>query len=280
MRNHLIWLFHYLLPKKFLTLLCGTTANVQQTWFKNWLIKTFIKQYQVNMAEALKESPEDYLTFNDFFIRALKPSVRTFAQSLLISPVDGCISQMGRINKTKMIQAKGREYTVQALLDLPESEKTPFDEGLFTTLYLSPKDYHRVHMPIDGLLKKVIYLPGQLFSVQPKTTELIPSLFAQNERCVCYFETAIGMMAFVFVGATIVGKIGLKWQGELKRCGKKQIFDYSSDKKEECTYRQGEEIGYFKLGSTVIILLENHPSVDWSRNLQENSLIRLGDALT
>ncbi len=269
---------HYILPKKLLTLVCGFFANVKTPFFKNWLISTFIKRYQVNMQEAVHSTAHDYPTFNDFFIRPLKPGLRPIERAAITSPVDGQISEIGPIVKGQLLQAKGKYYSVSSLLGLKD-ETTAFDSGLFTTIYLSPKDYHRVHMPIEGTLKKMTYIPGQLFSVQPLTTRHIPSLFAINERCVCFFETPKGLMAMVLVGATSVGRMGIQWHGELTRQDKKIDFDDALSNR-TIHLKQGDEMGYFKLGSTVILLFAEGKNFAWLESLGAMTPVKLGQALS
>jgi phosphatidylserine decarboxylase precursor len=208
----------WLLPKRLLTVLLGLGAS-STAWprFSRFVMAQFIRRYQVNMDEALHPDLMHYASFNDFFIRELKPGCRPKAAAPLISPVDGVISQMGAITAGRLMQAKGKTYTLQALLGVPETEVAPWVGGTFMTLYLAPKDYHRIHMPIAGRVVKTQYLPGKLFSVQPLTTRVIPQLFAQNERVAVWFETALGPMVMVLVGATIVGKIATTWHGEFTR---------------------------------------------------------------
>lgn len=277
--DYLKTLPQFMVPKQELTTFAGFMANVKQPTVKNYLIKRFIKKYHVNMQEALHENPEYYTTFNDFFIRQLKPSCRPTAQARVISPVDGCISEIGRIQQGQLLQAKGWTYSVQSLLASDTALASQFEQGLFATLYLSPKDYHRVHMPIAGTLKQATYVPGKLFSVQPTTARVIPSLFSRNERLVTLFDTDIGPMAMVLVGATIVGAIGTYWHGDIQR--QSSVYELPSlalrDKKMHLL--QQEEMGYFKLGSTVILLLTENCSLNWVETLQAQSSIRLGQAL-
>lgn len=270
--DYLKCLLQYSLPKKTLTTLCGILANSTHPAIKNPLIRAFIRQYNVDMSEAKEENPEYYATFNDFFIRHLKPNVRPIADNKIISPVDGYISEIGAIHEGSLIQAKGRDYSVEALLT---SEGASFKDGLFATLYLSPSDYHRVHMPLAGTLKEMIYVPGALFSVQPATTRRIPNLFARNERLVVFFDTDVGLMAMVLVGATIVGAIGTSWQGDIKRRSKPQKTTYAKPK----LLRQADEMGYFKLGSTVILLFADRKRVRWQEGLCSGDKIRFGQEL-
>lgn len=264
----------YFLPKKGMTVLAGYLANVKNPFVKNFIIQQFIKQYPVNMCEALIEDPTAYPCFNDFFIRHLKSEARVMALSDIVSPVDGCISAIGPIEKEKLIQAKGREYTVQQLLACSKDVATQFTQGQFATLYLSPKDYHRVHMPLDAELVSMTYIPGALFSVQPSTVRVVPNLFARNERLAVFFDTAIGPMVMVLVGATIVGAIGTCWHGDLIRTNKNQTFEYA-----RLLFKKGDEMGYFKLGSTVILLFANSHLMKWNDSISTGRTICYGQAL-
>lgn len=265
---------HYLLPKQGLTFLAGILANVKNPRIKNCLIKQFIAAYQVNMDEAVQEDPQAYSNFNDFFIRHLKMDRRPIAPASVISPVDGCVSEIGKIQSGHIIQAKGKKYTVQELLACDEQTAEQFTHGQFTTLYLSPKDYHRIHMPIDAELKSMTYVPGALFAVKPSSVQAVPKLFARNERLVVFFNTALGPMVMVLVGATIVGAIGTSWHGELQRSNKKVSFAY-----EDRFLKQAEEMGYFKLGSTVILLFADGNKINWNKQLTPGASIRFGEAL-
>lgn len=264
----------YLIPKQALTVLAGFAAQITHQGFKNALIRQFIRAYQVNMSEALIEDPTQYRTFNDFFIRHLKPDVRPMAPAAIVSPVDGVVSEIGAIQKGSLIQAKGHQYSVQELLACSLERAAEYQDGQFATLYLSPKDYHRVHMPMDARLIGMTYVPGALFSVSPTTARTIPKLFARNERLVIYFDTAIGPMAMVMVGATIVGAIGTSWHGELKRQKTTLSFDYNQH-----PFQKGDEAGYFKLGSTVILLFANGSEMTWNKSLSSGSAIKLGQHL-
>lgn len=267
---------HYLLPKHSLTVLAGLLADVRTPQIKNYIIRHFIHKYAVNMSEARDENPESYASFNDFFIRHLKPGCRPIADADIISPVDGCISEMGDIHEGSILQAKNRYYTVDDLLACDPSFSTQFKNGRFATLYLSPKDYHRVHMPIEGKLSHMIHVPGKLFSVQPLTARTIPHLFSRNERLVIFFNTSVGLMAMVMVGATIVGGIGTSWQGDIVRNGEKQYFDYRQNQAKPIQLEQGAEMGYFKLGSTVIMLFAEGNRMQWAPDLTPGSVVRFG----
>ncbi|MDF1678782.1 MAG: archaetidylserine decarboxylase [Legionellaceae bacterium] len=269
----------YTLPKQALTAFAGLLANVKVAWIKNYLIRYFLKNHDVNMQEAIYESVEAYESFNDFFARHLKPGLRPIAATDIVSPVDGYVSEFGAITKGQLLQAKGKYYSVETLLASDNAHSNVFEKGAFMTLYLSPKDYHRVHMPLAGMLQSMVHVPGTLFSVQPTTTQHIPQLFARNERLVLSFETAFGRVAVVLVGATIVGAIGTRWQGDLPR--PKKVKSYADDlvvwSDADKTLKKADELGYFKLGSTVILLFEQ--PVRWASALQAGMSIRLGNAL-
>lgn len=275
-RDYLKTFPQYLMPKKALTRLAGLLARVTEPRIKDVLIQGFIEKFQVNMTEALEENPQNYACFNDFFIRHLKPNIRPLADARVVSPVDGVISELGTVKEGQILQAKGRYYTVDELLVCDSEQSQPFINGYFATLYLAPKDYHRIHMPIDARLRNMIYVPGRLFSVQPTTARVIPQLFARNERLVVFFDTALGLMAMVLVGATIVGAIGTSWEGDIKRSKGKQYFDYQQ---QNIQLRQGDEMGYFKLGSTVILMLADQQPWQWLENLCPGSSIKFGEAL-
>jgi phosphatidylserine decarboxylase len=268
----------YIIPKHGLTALAGCLAEVKEPRVKNYIIQRFIKKFQVNMSEALIEDPTAYACFNEFFIRHLKPECRPLAQADLISPVDGCVSELGAIQEGQLIQAKGRYYSVAELLACSDENASEFVNGQFATLYLSPKDYHRVHMPVDAELLSMTYVPGALFSVQPTTARVVPKLFARNERLVISFSTQVGPMVMVMVGATIVGAIGTRWHGDIKRSKQNTHFDYSKIEMNK-SMAQGDEMGYFKLGSTVVLLFANGEKVHWNKNLKAGSAVRFGEAL-
>lgn len=269
----------YITPKYALTLYAGFWANMKIRVVKNRLIKRFIHKYGVNMHEASREKIEDYTCFNDFFIRHLKPECRPIAAADIISPVDGCVSEIGTISAGQLLQAKGRYYSVHELLACEAAVSEQFSSGYFATLYLSPKDYHRVHMPMDGTLQDMIYVPGKLFSVQPTTARVIPHLFARNERLVVLFQTKIGLMAMVLVGATIVGSIGTAWHGDVHRSRKPKYFNYSSTDTAATVLQKAAEMGYFKLGSTVILLFANDARLQWQSDMCAGHSIRFGEAL-
>ena len=256
MTDHLKILLQYLLPKHLVSRLVGRLAAKEGTRLPQWLIKRFIRQYKVNMSEALYENPAHYASFNDFFTRALKADARPVVEdeSLLAMPVDGAISQLAPIMQGRIIQAKGHDYSARTLLGGDKALAEPFMGGDFATIYLAPKDYHRIHMPIDGVLKTMIYVPGELFSVNPLTASRVPELFARNERVVCVFDTAVGPMAMVLVGATIVASIETVWSGTVTPPAGKRIQRWDYDTATAPRLAKGAEMGRFKLGSTVVCL--------------------------
>ncbi|BCA97147.1 phosphatidylserine decarboxylase proenzyme [Legionella antarctica] len=268
----------YVIPQHGLTTFAGCVANVKNPKVKNYIIERFIRKYQVNMREALIEDPSAYACFNDFFIRHLKPECRPLSQADIVSPVDGCISEIGSIKEGQLIQAKGRSYSVEDFLACDKVMAKQFVDGKFATLYLSPKDYHRVHMPMEAELKSMIYIPGALFSVQPTTARVVPKLFARNERLAVFFETRVGPMVMVLVGATIVGAIGTSWHGDLKRAKKKVVFDYADNPMHKILAK-GKEMGFFKLGSTVVLLFAKGHKLHWGESLKAGNTICLGQAI-
>ena len=258
MINRLKVLPQYLLPKQLLTTLAGRFASQARGNTTTLVIRWFVKKYQVNMAEALKSDIGSYATFNDFFTRALKPGARPLSTADLICPVDGAISQYGDIKVDQIFQAKGHSYSTTALVGGDKTLSVKFTNGSFATLYLSPKDYHRIHMPCDGRLTRMIYVPGDLFSVNPTTARGVPGLFARNERVVCVFETAHGPFVLVLVGATIVGSMATVWHGQINPPRSADVREWRYDD-ELISLKQGEEMGRFMLGSTVVMLFpENH----------------------
>ena len=243
----------YVLPKKLLTQLAGAFARSQSGAITQFAIRKFVAKYGVNMAEALHPDVTRYASFNDFFTRALKPGARPLAHAPYVCPVDGAISQFGSIEGEQIFQAKGHQYTTRALLGGDAALAEQFAGGQFATIYLSPKDYHRIHMPCDGALRRMIYVPGDLFSVNPATALAVPGLFARNERVVCVFDTARGPFVLTLVGATIVGSMATVWHGVLNppRTSDIREWTYAAG---EVQLKQGDEMGRFLLGSTVVLL--------------------------
>lgn len=247
----------YAMPKHFISRMVGKLAAAKAGGLTTALIKLFIKQYKIDMSEAKYPDPAHYKTFNEFFTRPLKEGIRPLAEDsdIIAHPVDGAISQLGDVVDGQIIQAKGHDYSLQALLGGKEEDTAPFLGGKFATIYLAPKDYHRIHMPVDGTLSKMIYVPGDLFSVNPLTAQNVPNLFARNERVVAIFETEIGPLAMVLVGATIVASIETIWAGTVTPPAGKDVFswNYPTEGDNAITLKKGEEMGRFKLGSTVIL---------------------------
>ena len=247
----------YAMPKHFISRMVGKLAAAKAGGLTTALIKLFIKQYKIDMSEAEYPDPAHYKTFNEFFTRPLKEGIRPLAEEsdIIAHPVDGAISQLGDVVDGQIIQAKGHDYSLQALLGGKEEDTAPFLGGKFATIYLAPKDYHRIHMPVDGTLSKMIYVPGDLFSVNPLTAQNVPNLFARNERVVAIFETEIGPLAMVLVGATIVASIETIWAGTVTPPAGKDVFswNYPTTGDNAITLKKGEEMGRFKLGSTVIL---------------------------
>ena len=246
-------LLQYALPKQALTAFAGSVASASRGARTTRLIRWFIRKYAVNMSEAADPDPAHYATFNDFFTRALKPGARPLADARLVCPVDGAISQFGAIERDQIFQAKGHHYSTTAVVGGDVSLAARFEGGLFATLYLSPRDYHRVHMPCAGRLTRMIHVPGDLFSVNPVTARGVPGLFARNERVVCVFESAAGPFVMILVGATIVGSMATVWHGVVNapRVGKVREWSYERG---AADLKQGEEMGRFLLGSTVVML--------------------------
>ena len=267
----------YLLPKQALTVLAGRIARARGGALTHQLIRGFVRRYQVNMAEAANPDPASYASFNDFFTRALKPDARPLARAELVCPVDGAISQFGAIEQDRIFQAKGHHYTSTALLGGDATLAAQFDDGLFATLYLSPRDYHRIHMPCDGRLKRMVHVPGDLFSVNPTTARGVPGLFARNERVVCLFDSARGPFALVLVGATIVGSMATVWHGLVNPPRPGHLREWRYDD-QNVQLRQGQEMGRFLLGSTVVMLFPRGP-LRFNPQWAPGRAIRLGEAM-
>jgi phosphatidylserine decarboxylase len=243
----------YLLPKKALTAFAGLVAGSAMGGLTTAIIRRFIRRYDVNMAEAANPDPASYATFNEFFTRALKDGARPLAQARWVCPVDGAISQFGAIERDQIFQAKGHRYSTTALVGGDAALAAQFENGHFATLYLSPRDYHRIHMPCQGTLTRMIYVPGELFSVNPTTARGVPGLFARNERVVCVFDTAHGPLVLVLVGATIVGSMATVWHGVVNLPRRPAVTEWHYQG-QGITLEKGAEMGRFLLGSTVVML--------------------------
>ena len=279
MFDKLFVLSQYITPQLGVSNLAGRLAdNDRSPALKNRVIKWFIGRYGVDMSEAAEPNPEAYATFNDFFTRELKPGIRPLAdgEKTLVSPVDGAISQLGQVTGDRVFQAKGQSFSLSELLGGDESTVAPFVNGEFSTIYLSPKDYHRIHMPVAGTLKEMIHVPGKLFSVNPVTAENVPNLFARNERVVCIFDTASGPMALVLVGAMIVGSVETRWAGVVVP-GSRQVTSTLYEGEQAITFDKGEEMGRFRLGSTVIVVMPKG-AVSWNSNQVAGKTVRMGEA--
>jgi phosphatidylserine decarboxylase len=277
MSDRLAVLPQYLLPKKALTLFAGRVARAQGGALTTGLIRWFVQRYQVNMAEAANPDLSSYVSFNDFFTRALKSGARPLAKAHLICPVDGAISQLGKIEGQQIFQAKGHSYSCTALVGGDAALAAQFDNGHFATLYLSPRDYHRIHMPCAGRLTRMIYVPGDLFSVNPTTARGVPGLFARNERVVCVFEGAQGPFVLVLVGATIVGSMATTWHGVINAPRPFKVCEWRYEK-ESFMFEQGDEMGRFLLGSTVVMLFPQGP-LQFNPSWQPGGAIRLGEVM-
>ena len=278
MSDRLAVLPQYLLPKQALTTLAGKFASAQLGGLTTSVIRRFVARYNVNMAEAANPDITSYASFNDFFTRALKPGARPLAAADLICPVDGAISQFGPIAKDQIFQAKGHTYSTTALVGGDAEAAARFDNGHFATLYLSPRDYHRIHMPCAGRLRKMIHVPGDLFSVNPSTARGVPGLFARNERVVCLFDGAFGPFALVLVGATIVGSMATPWHGVVNppRPGTVRQWHYDDA---PLPLQRGEEMGRFLLGSTVVMLFPQG-AFEFNPRWAPGGPVRMGEAMS
>ncbi len=268
----------YYIPQKALTALAGRLARLPLGPMTQAVIRWFIRRYDVNMLEARNPKLSAYRTFNAFFTRALALNARPIASSALVCPVDGLISQAGAIHRSQLLQTKGHSYTVAALLAGDQGLAQELDGGHYACIYLSPKDYHRIHMPCAGTLRSMVYVPGRLFSVNPLTAQHVPQLFARNERVICTFDTAYGSLVLVLVGAMIVGSIATVWHGVVQppRIAHVQAQSYVG---QNISLAKGAEMGRFMLGSTVI-LLWNHPKIKLAATIQALHPVRLGEAFS
>ncbi|MEN9465429.1 MAG: phosphatidylserine decarboxylase [Pseudomonadota bacterium] len=270
--------FQYLVPQHALSRLVGKIAASEVHWVKNAFINYFIGKFGINMNEAKLKSADDFRSFNDFFTRELAVGVRPIAQSQVVSPADGAISQLGKIEEGRIFQAKGQDYSVLELLGGNKRLADEFMGGEFATIYLSPKDYHRVHMPMTGTLREMIYVPGDLFSVNQTTAENVPRLFSRNERLVAIFDTDHGPMAMVLVGAMIVAAIETVWAGRITPASReKKVTDYAN--LQPIHLEQAAEMGRFLLGSTVVLCFAKD-QIHWLDSLKANSPLKMGQALT
>lgn len=279
-KEHLFLLAQHGLPHHCLSRLIGFAAECRAPWFKNPLIDWFIQRYQIDMSLAEVSDPHAYENFNAFFTRALRDGVRPLDThpDAVLCPADGAISQMGPIEYGRVLQAKGHSFSVEELLGGDEKRAAPFMGGEFATVYLSPRDYHRVHMPLTGTLREMVYVPGKLFSVNGFTAENVPELFARNERVVCIFDTERGPMAVVLVGAMIVASIETVWAGLITPPKRELKTFHYAPSAQPIRLEKGAELGRFKLGSTAIVLF-GPEQVSWAQNLSAGSSVQMGQAL-
>lgn len=273
---------HYLIPQLPLTRLAGWLAERKWGVVTHLFIKLFAKKYQVNLTEATKTEAADYSSFNEFFIRPLKENARPINQdsNALCLPADGKVSEAGNIEQNRLLQAKGHHFTLETLLANDLDLAAKFQDGQFITTYLSPRDYHRVHMPCDGTLRKMIYVPGDLFSVNPFLAEHVPNLFARNERVICEFETEFGPMVQILVGATITASMSTVWAGVINppRANEVVSYEYLTEGATAVSLKKGAEMGAFRLGSTVINLFPKN-SVLLEPHLKAGEPTRMGEKL-
>lgn len=277
MSDRLAVLPQYLLPKQALTALAGRIASAEAGDWTTRLIRWFVGRYGVNMAEAAEPDIAQYASFNAFFTRALKPGARPLADAPWLCPVDGAISQIGPLDGERLVQAKGHHYTATALVGGDATLAREFHGGHFATLYLSPRDYHRIHMPAAGRLRRMIHVPGELFSVNPTTARGVPGLFARNERVVCVFDGDTAPFVMVLVGATIVGSMATTWHGVVNppRSGQLREWNYAPG---DVTLARGQEMGRFLLGSTVVMLFPPGP-LSFNPGWAPGGAIRMGEVM-
>ncbi|WP_127996265.1 archaetidylserine decarboxylase [Piscinibacter defluvii] len=277
MSDRLAVLPQYLLPKATLTRLAGRAARAQAGGWTTGAIRRFVARYGVDMTEAADPDITHYPSFNEFFTRALKPGARPLADTPWVCPVDGAISQCGPITRDRILQAKGHDYSTTALVGGDAALAARFDDGAFATLYLSPRDYHRIHMPCDGALTRMVHVPGALFSVNPTTARGVPGLFARNERVVCVFDSPHGPFVLVLVGATIVGSMATVWHGVVNppRPGTLREWAYAPG---QVSLKRGEEMGRFLLGSTVVLLFPRD-TLRFVPAWTAGKVIRMGEAM-
>jgi phosphatidylserine decarboxylase len=268
----------YLMPKGALTNFAGRIAGAKGGAMTTHLIRWFVGQYDVNMDEALEPDIARYASFNEFFTRALRPGARPLDQADYVCPVDGRISQCGAIDDDQIFQAKGHRFTTTALVGGDAALAAQFRHGSFANLYLSPKDYHRIHMPCDGRLTRMIYVPGELFSVNPTTARGVPNLFARNERVVCVFEGDQGPFVMTLVGATIVGSMATVWHGVVNPPRGRDVREWRYDDR-QIALKKGEEMGRFLLGSTVVMLFPQEAALAFNPAWQPGGFIRLGETM-
>lgn len=269
----------YALPQHTLSKLMSYITHSENKALKNWCINTVIKHYGVNMEEAQEQNLDAFKSFNHFFTRELKPEVRPLAteKNAIACPADGSVSQAGKITDGRIFQAKGMSFSTVDLLGGDAERAEPFNDGVFATIYLSPKDYHRLHMPLTGTLREMVHIPGRLFSVSTATTRSVPGLFARNERVACVFDTEAGPMALVLVGAIFVSSIETVWHGVVTPPSAPSVQSWHYPKKAP-TLKIGEEMGRFNMGSTIIVLF-GKDKVRWEDGFKADLLVSLGEMI-
>lgn len=279
MNEKLFAQLQHMIPQHGLSRLVGKLASSEFAPLKNAFIRWFVKRYKVDMSLAAEENPLVYASFNDFFTRALKPDARPINSNSnsIVCPADGAISQLGKIIDGRIFQAKGQDYTALELLGGDEALAAEFVDGHFATVYLSPRDYHRVHMPYGGKLRAMISVPGELFSVNTATANQVPRLFSRNERAVAIFDTDIGSMAVVLVGAMIVAGIETVWDGQIAPFASREI-ETSLYPYQNLNYNKGDEMGRFKLGSTAIVLFAKN-KIAWDEHYQTGTPTKMGEKM-
>ena len=279
LKEKLFLCLQHCLPQHFLSRLSGYLTNSQYAPLKNMLIKMACKHFKISLTEAKRENINDYTSFNDFFTRHLKSEARPISHEKqdIISPADGVVSQFGKITNQQLIQSKGKYFSLLELLGEDEEMAKKLNDGSFFTVYLSPSDYHRVHMPFDGKLVKMTYIPGKLFSVNQVTAENIDRVFSRNERVVCYFETSFGIMPVIFVGALLVASIITTWHGIVAPSYEGKIKNWAYNDS-SLKFKKGDEIGHFQFGSTIICCFPEN-AMDWNADLQAPSDIKMGEKL-
>lgn len=279
LRARLFIALQHILPQHFLSRMMWRLTRCEYKWLLKLTLPLFIRIFKVNMEEAKNSDWKSYSSFNNFFTRELNDEAREISsdEKSIASPVDGAVSQLGKINNDLIFQAKGHAYSLTQLLGDREDLSKTFINGQFNTIYLSPKDYHRIHMPVDGTLKEMIHVPGELYSVNPTTVENVPALFARNERVICMFDTPAGPMAMILVGAIFVSSIETVWHGEVTPPTRKDIRNWKYDE-EKISYAKGQEMGRFNMGSTVILLYANK-KMNWEKELQADQKVQLGEVI-
>jgi phosphatidylserine decarboxylase len=277
LKDHLATNLLRVLPQHLLAAGMYRLMRSEIPWLKDQLISRLSRRYGIDVSEAANPDPQTYPSFNAFFTRALRADARPVAAGSIVSPADGRVSQIGRINGETLIQAKGHDFSLSALLAGDRDKTDAFRDGLWTTIYLSPRDYHRVHLPYAGTLTSMVFVPGELFSVSEATAQIVPNLFARNERVICHFDTALGPMAVVLVGAIFVGSMQTVWHGEVRAGnGYPTRWDYAGD--EAVAFATGDEIGRFNMGSTVIVLLPPG-AADWLPDVGAGDAVKMGQAI-